>query len=285
MRILFISITIFSFITTNIFAQDNVDSAFTDTTGPTQYFPTTRNCGLGVDIIPFLHYAGIFIGNSSNISPSFSFTIQQPLTITGKYFLDNKSTIRITFCTGSINTTENQFVSDDADSTHEKVVLDSKQNKQSNIAFGVGYEKRRGENNLKAIYGGMLLFSYASNKTDYFYGNTMTANNPFPTSHNWSTNIPLETPSRPVSNYQGTALGLKIYAFGGIEYFFLPMMSASAEIIYGANYTHLGEGTKTFEVWNSSEKKTELNIQHYHTQNFFSLDTDISGIFNLNFYF
>jgi hypothetical protein len=285
MKKLFISIIILAFVSVNLFAQDDIDSAFADTTGPTQYFPTTGNWGLGVDMTPFLRYAGTLIGGGSNISPSFGFTTQQPLTITGKYFLDDKSAIRIAFRIGSINTTENQFVSDDADSTHEEVVLDSKQNKQSNIAFGVGYEKRRGENNLKAIYGGMLLFSYASNKTDYFYGNTMAVNNPSPTSYNWPINNSLATSSRPVSDYQGTALGLKLYAFGGIEYFFLPMMSASAEITYGVNYTHLGEGTKTFEVWNSLDKKTETSTQHYHTQSFFSLDTGISGALNLIFYF
>lgn len=269
-----LAVTLF-FFTAN--AQDELT-----TKKGTPILPVAGEYSIGIDATPFFSYAGnMFNGNTFNSSPGFSFTATNPMQITGKYMLDDKTAIRGSFRIGMTSVKDKEFVSEDGATDPLATVEDSWTNSQMNVGLAAGLEKRKGNGRLQGIYGAMAMLSYSSYKDVYEYGNefSSTNTNPSRTSFNGN-NIGGAWVNE---NKQGTTFGLSAWAFIGVEYFFAPKMSLSGEFSYGLGFSNQSSGSMSYENWDGSA--VESGETETAGSSAFGLDTGIGAALNLNFYF
>lgn len=239
---------------------------------------------IGIDATPFFSYFGnMFNGNMANSSPNFGFTATTPLSIYGKYMVDEKTAYRGIFRIGYTSYKEKAFIIEDgqtAPADPNKVVEDAAKNSQTHITLGAGLEKRRGKGRLQGIYGGQLLFSINTNKDTYTYGNDFSATNINPSRTNFGSNA-----GWVLTDKTGTNFGVNLQAFVGVEYFFAPKMSISGEFSYGLIFSNTGNGEIETESWDVPGNVVETTISKTAGDSFFGFDTGVTGAINFNFYF
>jgi hypothetical protein len=229
--------------------------------------PEAEDWSIGVDAVPFLNYAGNFIGgNGSNSAPSWNnYGLQQ--TIVAKKFTDAQNAYRVIFRLGMNSQSWKRDIAAPQASTAAPINFPSKSNvvedkyshSSSFVGIGVGMEKRKGKTRLQGFYGADVFIWYSSSKDKFKYGNTLTQGatadpNVDPELHStdWSTvagasaviatantgntAIPAQpgvTNWRMTSNKPGGQFGLGVRAFIGAEYFVLPKISIGGEFGWG----------------------------------------------------
>lgn len=219
--------------------------------------PEAGDWGVSINANPFLNYAGNFIGgNGLNAAPSANFLTSNQ-TITGKYFIDDKTAyrggIRINFSSASTATKVAAIPA----TTPATFVDDVTTVSGSNIALTFGLEKRKGKTRLQGFYGAEAGLMFGSGKTSYEYGNALSASNPI---------------ARVASTKAGSTFGFGLRGFVGAEYFILPKMSIGAEFGWGLAFNRTGEGEATVDSWNgSSVVSTTANTGKSSS---FGIDTD-----------
>ncbi|GHV66147.1 hypothetical protein FACS1894199_08970 [Bacteroidia bacterium] len=176
--------------------------------------PKAGDFAIGVDATPFLKYAGsFFYDNSTN-------TDVDALGIHGKYFVKDNQAIRANLKFGVATY---QFNDDDV-----TMGLKKETSSVNDFNLSLGYEWRRGSNNLQAFYGIELLGGYNSGKSTKDYADTIN-----------------------VDSQELTTLGATISAglgvFAGIEYFVAPKISVGGEVGFGAKYSMKGNNETTTE--------------------------------------
>ncbi len=228
--------------------------------------PEAEDWSIGVDAVPFLNYAGNFIGgNGSNSAPGWN-NYGANQTIVAKKFTDAQNAYRVIFRLGMRNQSwKNEIAAPQASSaaavnfpTKTNVVEDKATASSSFVGIGVGMEKRKGKTRLQGFYGADIFIWYSSSKHKFKYGNSLSqgvtadpnvdvdnstdwstmAPGTFTTS-NWDNTAPTITGVnnvtgwRKISEKPGGQFGLGVRAFIGAEYFVLPKISIGGEFGFG----------------------------------------------------
>jgi len=241
----------FAFGVASVFAQD-----LTSKKGET-ILPEAGDWGVSVNANPFLNYAGNFIGgNGLNAAPTANFLTTNQ-TITGKYFIDEKTAyrggIRINFSSASTATKVAAIPATSPATFVDDVTTVS----GSNIGLTFGLEKRKGKTRLQGFYGAEAGLMFGSGKTTFEYGNDLSANNAI---------------TRTALTKGGSTFGFGLRGFIGAEYFILPKMSIGAEFGWGLAFNRTGEGETTTDTWNGSA--VESTTTNTGKSSSFGIDTD-----------
>jgi len=224
-----------AFITTSIFAQDEV---LTSKKGE-RYLPETGDWAISINASPFLSYFGNFIGgNGLNAVPDFNF-ISTNQSIIGKYFTDEQTAYRAGVRLGLSNDATTTKVFATGSTTNQ--VDNKRTDTGSDIGFTFGKEWRKGKTRLQGLYGaeaGINLSSFGySNK----FGNTLSSSN---------------NGSRITEYKGGTSFGLDLRGFIGAEYFILPKLAIGGEFGWAVGLNSTGEGETILESWTGSAATT-----------------------------
>ena len=232
-----------------------------------QYTPKTGDYALSISAIPMTEYIGQFfngfagpnsyadfggqayLGNDVNTAP---FQKIDPLvSISGKYFLDKETAIRVNLGLIYQRTFTKFYADDDADHAinpfSQKKVIDTYLRKNTGMSLMAGLEKRVGKERLQGVYGAGLLFAVNNLIDEYTYGNAITEINQAPTERNGGgLAAPLNgfTYNRKLKDYSFPAVALGgpgpsslhtgIVTFVGVEYFLIPKMSIGGEVNFTA---------------------------------------------------
>ena len=240
--------------------------------------------GLTFDATPLLNYAGnLFNGTAGNggvaLNNLFASNHGSNVIIAGKKLVDANTAyrgrVRIGF--GSMKGTELVPTADPADDP-----LNTTENVTKNSFFalnlGVGLEKRVGSTRVVGIYGAEFNVGFGNSKTAFEYGDALSANN---------------VGSRTTETKNGSAFGLGLNVFAGVEWFAAPKISLSGEYTWGLALQSQGIASTTTEsnlanptsvVSTTVEGNGDPNVAD-KTSNF-TLDTGVSGArIGVNFYF
>jgi hypothetical protein len=230
--------------------------------------PEKGDWSIGFDAVPFLNFAGNFF-NSSNKAPSADFNANHPMTFCGLYVKESDVMYRFKLRLGITSDKQDTLVAKIGSSNANETVADESIHTTTNIALGAGIQKYKGKGRLKGLYGAEAILSFSGDKTSYSYGNALSTEN---------------QESRLKSSKLGTGIGFQVRAFMGIEYFFAPKMSVSAEYGWGPTIQAIGQGEVQKESWNGSGVTSV--ITNTGKSSHFSTDVDNSaGAINLHFYF
>ena len=249
--------------------------------------PEKGDYALGIDAGVFLSYAGnLFNGNLGNAAPAFNFTANNPLTLYGKYFVDDKTAYRLLLRIGNRSTTSKSYVIQDGQTNPTVTKEDKWKQSEMNIAIGAGLEKRRGKGRVQGVYGAMALIEYGTFKDVYEYGNDFTATNVSPTSTNFGGNIIGFGPGRYTEKKQGSSFSFGVGCFAGVEYFIAPKMSIGGELGWGINFASSGEGEDASEDWDAVTSAVKKTTDKVAGGSALIIDTsNFGGCINFLFYF
>lgn len=222
-----------------------------------QYTPKTGDYAISINAIPMTQYIGQFfnaagannyaefggqayIGNNVN---TVEFQKINPLmSISGKYFLDKETAVRVNLGLIYQRTFTKTYSDDDAahkvDPFSKDKVIDTKLVKNTGMSLMAGIEKRAGKERLQGVYGAGLLFAVNNRVDKYTYGNAITDINQHPSESNGgSLPAPLDgfSYNRALKNYNfAPSLHAGIVTFVGVEYFIIPKMSVGGEVNFTA---------------------------------------------------
>lgn len=230
--------------------------------------PVKGEMSIGFDAVPFIKFVGNLF-NPNNETPNSNFVAQYPMTITGNYMIKDDVAIRSKIRIGlGVNKTDTLVARVGSTNPNETVSNETKIN-TSNITLGSGLQKWRGKGRVRGFYGGELLFSVYTEKTEYSYGNALSSENQ-------------NTRTKGVK--PGNTFAFHLKGVLGIEYFFSAKSSISAEYGWGPQLQSRGRSQVITESWNGSNAESET-LNGGKSSNF-KFDNDNSGgSLNLNFYF
>ncbi|MBO7112683.1 MAG: hypothetical protein J6V75_01885 [Bacteroidaceae bacterium] len=274
-----------------------------------QYTPKSGDYALSVSAIPFTRYIGQFfngavsndysefagqayIGNDVNTTQFQK--IDPMMSISGKYFLDDETAIRVNLGLIYQREFKKSYARDDAEYAlnpfSQQKVIDTYLSKNTGMSLMAGLEKRVGKARLQGIYGAGVLFALNNQVKEYTYGNAITDINQSPTESNGGTAATLDgfAYNRLIKDYNlGASWHLGIVTFVGVEYFIIPRMSIGGEVNFTAlasfdrpQYQDL-EGFSTVDV--AKREWTELKSPSSNT---ITIGTgNIGSNVTLSFYF
>ncbi len=268
---------------TSAFAQD-----LTSKKGE-PFLPEAGDWAISIDAMPFLDYAGNFIGSQGNNfgTPSFNF-LNPNNVIMGKMFKDEKTAYRASL---RIGYTSDKYTNEVAEFTTSVAtpptaglsetaanLVDKASVTDRFIGLGGGIEMRRGKTRLQGFYGGEALIWGMSTGEKYKYANELTqatsglqldANNAtYSTDFSGQTGINNVSSSlngytnvdaaRVLKRKTGGQIGIGVRAFIGAEYFVLPKISIGGEFGWGVGYS---VNTKNKATWDAEGSDTNTGTQ------------------------
>jgi hypothetical protein len=215
------------------------------------YLPGSGDFAIGVDALPYIEFLGnMFSGHDSRNTLNLGAT-----TIYGKYYLSTDAAVRFELHLDKSTDIDKAYVQDDANfNTNPNAQVEDLRNiKNNNVGIGVGYQMYRGYGKLRGTYGVVASYYYGKEKTEYNWGNQMTASNVTPTSTNW-----LGTGSNPSErNLNSKSTGIQsigIGAIAGVEYFFAPKICVGGELGLYLTHNWTGQSSYTYEVVEAGTK-------------------------------
>lgn len=305
MKKIIILSNILVFLLVQIKSQDSIsnsDNFQIESKNSIPILPVKGEFSIGLSMTPLLNYFGNFFNGNTNNSVSAQFmnspfsntsiyqNAQAPTSsqIFGKYFLSNKSALRIGLEYTGINHFEKAYVQNDAaalsDPLRNILSEDMVQSRGSTIIMYGGYEQRRGNSRIQGYYGLNAFYLRQNFNESYYYSNPISALNPNPTSNDWGNNL-LTNDSRKTAHYHGLVNGFGIGGFVGIECFIFPKISIGTEIGYNYIYSKQNQSRYQYERWNVSEVETKTIIESPgFTSNTWSTKNPSANFFLL-FYF
>lgn len=230
--------------------------------------PEKGEFSLGFDAAPFLKYAGNLLG-SGNDSPGALFGANSPLTVSGKYVKNDNTAYRMMVRLGMSVFKEDTLVPRLLSTNPNEKVSNETKTVSSNIVIGAGLQKWRGKSRVRGFYGGELLLGITTEKTTYSYGNELSQEN---------------QTQRLKLDKQGSGFSFHLRGLAGVEYFFAPKSSLSAEFGWGPRLVSTGRRERQTESWSGSGVETQTEETGKNSS--FTFDNDnASGAINLTFYF
>lgn len=221
------------------------------------YLPEAGDYAIGIDATPILNYFGNMFSDAGNAAPTFGFNPGDGTAIYGKMFTDAQNayrgSVRVGF--GSTTVTTPSLTNDDEDETKIS---------NSNITLGVGKEMRRGNTRLQGVYGAQALITFSG-------GETTTTDFGGDIADGGIVSTEVKT---------GSAFGLNIGVFGGVEYFFAPKMSVAGEYTWGIGFGSQGAAEETIEIQGADDISVEGG-----SGSSFGIDTGVVGSANLRMMF
>lgn len=260
------------------------------------YTPQSGDIGISIDAAPFFNYAGDllnFSGNQAANAPTFDSPFNNGGSIMGRYFLDDNTAIRGIFGVTMSNSVNRSHVDEldsegavveDEDGEAQKV-MNKVANRNTNVIFGGGLEKRRGYGRLQGFYGAQLTMGIMGSSTVNTYGNDIE-------SEANSTGGTTGEYSRVLKQRNATMqFMLNLEAFIGAEYFFAPKMSVGGQFLWGPNFSWGGSDATIvtseyydFDEETSGESETE-ELNSGGMNNLRALALTAQGQLFLSFYF
>jgi hypothetical protein len=200
----------------------------------TPILPETNDWSIGFDATPVLNYFGNMFNNTANNSVNMNYPSNNAMTIVGKMVKDENTAYRakvaINFGSHTDTRGTSSFNSFDSLFTASEIETSS-----MNITLGAGIQKWRGKGRLKGYYGAEAMIGFGS-ATDTTYTYLKSLNT---TSGIGSTQVS-ETAG-------GSIFGFGVNGFIGVEYFFAPKMSLSAEYTWGIAISSVGESEVSYQ--------------------------------------
>ena len=262
------------------------------------YLPEAGDVTIGVNAIPFLNYLGNMFGKvqDNDINPveiggvpAFNKGVipgldNPTMSIFGKYFLTDKTAIRLNVGIGINSQTQSNYVQDDAAVAENPLsvdlVEDTYKYRNSGMSVAVGYEWRRGSKRLQGFWGGQAILAYSNSKHFFGYGNAITELNQNPTSTNaWDNadiligenGVPLEQfpiinnnvggNSRLLMQSDGRSWTYGLGGFVGVEYYIAPKISIGCEMSLNLLWTSGGKKYQKSERFNPDFNRVEENTR------------------------
>ena len=249
----------------SMFAQN---TEFKSKNGAT-ILPKSGDFALGVNAVPVFNYLGNMFNESSMNSLNIDFISDQ--AIVGKYFLSDKSALRVGLRLGFNSDNNKEFIMKDLSTPDpEELVTDKMMTNMSNFHINVAYELRRGERRLQGYYGGAVALNYSRTNIKYKYGNEMNADFTSPLTTDFGGNVIGGTRVLSTSNLSNFGFGLR--GFIGAEYFFAPKISIGCEFGWGPYFNIVSGGSDEVEFWNGEE--VEVETTDLAKDSNFGFDTD-----------
>jgi len=191
--------------------------------------------------------AGEFIETNAGKSNQMFMLSQDPIAaLRAKYHAMEKMNVLMSVGFSGSHINYSEYVKDDlaalVNANSESKVVDQVRMDMNSVNVSVGAEYTMGAKNLKFVAGGSLLYAVAGGDLTCSYGNTMTVNNPAPTTLNmvksidgkvngfteWAgrQGIAYARPTERYSKGYNHGVGLQLHA--GLEYFFMDHLSLGA---------------------------------------------------------
>ena len=249
----------------------------------TPILPEANDWSIGFDATPVLNYFGNMFNNTANNSINMNYPSNNPFTIVGKMVKDESTAYRakvaINFGSQTITSGAAGFSSFDSLFTPSELKASS-----SNITLGAGIQKWRGKGRLKGYYGAEAMIGFGgSGDTTYTYLKDLTITN--------------GAGAEQLTEVKGGSIfGFGVNGFIGVEYFFAPKMSLSAEYTWGIAISSVGESEVTSSTVNSAatgvsditvkgDKSSSFNVGVGNTVTPNINNSGGSGSIVLSFYF
>jgi len=305
------TIMILTVVSSSFFMEAQGDTAVVRNKRGHAVLPAAGDIALGFNTIPVLDVlfrAFNFSTPFTTSSDIVQYTSAANNQITGKYFIDSKTALRVRF---GINTLSGSTTSQvqDAAAMHAASlgtaddraaasllrVEDSHTFRKSNHLLSVGLEKRRGYRRLQGFYGAELAIGTTAARQSMTYGNafsdvhdvvftdfnsssitTVTVNPVGP----GRVNRTLETRHR-----GGIRFGVR--GFIGIEYFVFAKISIAAEYGWAYSITTRRAATSTREVYNNGQNgpavfTEDVDIDSREVLRGFAIDNNSGSVFSMN---
>lgn len=283
------SIIIIALIAINGFAQEEGKSL--KSKKGKEILPQTGDFGFGIEGTQFVNYIGNFFNQAGNNSMNLNLPGNSQ-TFFLKYVANPNTFYRAKLRVGYFNQKDVEFIQDiEYMNDLERTVEDRFYNKNMNIEFAIGIEKRKGENRLQGFYGAEVGVIYSKQKQLYEYGNEIQDGITVPMySTNFGNNIDFDThpndfTMRITNETDGNTLGAGGRLFIGAEYFFAPKISASGEFGWNIAYMNTKEGVKEYEFYNIYSSEIETIEMQTAGGSAFMFDNTPTGLLTLSLYF
>ena len=209
----------------------------------TPILPEAGEWSLGFDADPLLRYVGNMFNNSAGNTAFMNYPSNNTMTIVGKMVIDETTAYRgkIAINFGSHTDTKG--------SVGDSVLSPSEiKTSNMNVTLGAGIQKWRGQGRLKGYYGAEAMIGFGgATDTTKTYLKAMDANTG-------------ALGDARVNEYNGGSLfGFGINGFIGVEYFFAPKISLSAEYTWGIAISSMGESEISYQVIEASSGGNVVN--------------------------
>lgn len=212
----------------------------------TPILPEANDWSIGFEASPLLNYFGNMFNNTTNNSLWMDYPSNNSMTIVGKMVKDESTAYRakvaINFGSKTVTAGASSF-NNGSDSTY---IAKETKISSMNITLGAGIQKWRGKGRLKGYYGAEAMIGFGSS-----YDSTFT--------YNKALNIAggAGQPIQVSENKGGSIFGFGVNGFIGVEYFFAPKMSLSAEYTWGVAISSTGESELTYQQVNTTATAVE----------------------------
>ena len=201
----------------------------------TPILPEANDWSIGFDAAPLINYFGNAFNGSFGNSATMNYPSNNPMTIVGKMVVDESTAYRAKVAI-NFGSTTNTFGTSNYSSSDSISRPSEVKHSSMNITLGAGIQKWRGKGRLKGYYGAeaMIGFGGGSGDSTNDYLRALTVNDLVGTTQ--------------VSEYNaGGVFGIGVNGFIGVEYFFAPKMSLSAEYTWGIAFSSGGESETSYQ--------------------------------------
>lgn len=294
-------------------AQDAVtDPAIVKNKKGQNVLPKTGDIALGFNAVPLMDFlvGSVRVGSNQN-SPSSanasSFTENAGNQIVGKYFLNEKTALRVRIGFNTLSTTQTQLVQDskarydaslsglpeDIQAAALLTLEDKRFSRTNNLAFAVGYEKRRGYQRLIGFYGAEIGISRIADKQNFYYANGFSqdyqVNYTTIFAQNGAGTTALSSltgnTTRVLNTETPTQWGIGARGFVGIEYFVFAKISIAAEYGLGYSYSRSKATKVKQETYSQTSTGPKVIIEEFDTKSpntlrGFGVDNGINSTLN-----
>jgi hypothetical protein len=243
--------------------------------------PEKGSWGVFFDAVPFIEYAGNVLNASGNNTVVATYPNGYPLTLVLKHYKTDNRALRIKLRANFTSNSIDSIVVFLGGIDPEPSVTDSRTVAAKNFAVGIGMQNSRSKGRLTGYIGRELLIGFSGRDTTYTYGGGPL------TPSNWMHTVTFGQERGVTSIEQGTTFSINFHLVFGVEYFFAPKMSLSAEYSWGLGYSKTGEGKISSEQWDfQGGGKVKTTTEKIPGGKSFRVDNANNvGSINLAFYF
>jgi hypothetical protein len=225
----------------------------------TPILPEANDWSIGFDAHPLISYFGNLFNNSAGNNAFMNYPSNNSMLIVGKMVKDESTAYRakvgINFGSTKVTRSTLGFTSLDSVSSASEV-----KKSYMNITLGAGIQKWRGKGRLKGYYGAEAMIGF---------GSDTTTKNTFLKALSTTDGVGTSQ----TSEFKGGSMfGFGLQGFIGVEYFFAPKMSLSAEYTWGLALSSTGATETSYQIVENPSGTTVVSSK-----------TDVTGDKTSNF--
>ena len=242
--------------------------------------PAKGNWGVLFDAVPFINYAGNVLNASGGNSATATFPNGYENTLVLKHYKSDNRALRIKLRIGFASDGVDSIVQFLGGTNPEPTVTDERTITKKHIVAGVGTQKSGTKGRVSGYFGKEILIGFSAGDTTYKYGGGPL------TEFNWLHTNTFGQVRGVTEITAGNKFGIGFHLVFGVEYFFAPKMSLSAEYSWGLAYEKTGEGKMSREEWDFQGGKIKTITKKIPGSRSFIVDNaNNAGSVNLAVYF